>query len=494
MHTGGPPVQQHGWVVFGLIVLGPVAIGLLLDRMGLGRTTSLVGMLAALAATVVLLHETVIRIGVKPEQQGLARIARVTAGFAGPETPIAKRADTTATTAGEPASPRNLIPPLQPASVGASDDGKLGAALAATRADLDAERAAHAKTRDEIASLRALAKSIEAASAKSETLTGTGAVDVSAVLESERAAHDKTRLALKAVEDQVAVLETSRKRLAEELARGEAERAAARKSADEAQGRLVLAEATVSRLEAAVRGAMPRPEPSPLPNPPAPFSAQPQATAAATSSVLRPPESPAAATPDAAAAEDIHRRLASVAPTRQLTLEKISVAELVQSRPGAYYRLACRDAATGKRLVFDGGAYTLTGGDGQLEACIKSVQQRVLGALPAGSVPRLYVQGFASPSGFIKPQSMPPGDTHLKAIDYLPLRREAGQFATSPGRLAVGPAFANKELPLLRGAHVADRIAKATKGALRPEVLEGDVKPGSDEASRSFDLVLHVAW
>lgn len=499
-------MQQFGWILFGLIVLGPVAVGLLLDRMGLGRAISLIGMMSALGATVVLMRETIPVIG----QGSAARALESSSVPAMRHSPAAQRlaADpVTAATARSDGADSNrqgeLVSLRQQLAVAVANESKVAAALSRAGADLDAERAAHARTRDEIASLRTLAKSLETRSTAAEPSPDARAANALAVLESERAAHEKTRVALKAVEDQVAVLEASRARLAEDLASGEAERAAARKSADEAQRRLVLAEASIARLEAAVRGVSPRSEPSPLPNAPTPFSSL-QPPAIAATSAIRPsateprrPEAPAAAAASAespGAGGEVARRLAAGLSTRQLTLEKISPTELVQGQRGTYYRIACRDAASGKRLVFDGGAYTVAGGDAQLDACLKALQQAVLGTLPSGTAQKLYVQGFASPSGFIKPQRMPPGDTNLKTVDYLPLRRDSGQFGAPPVRQTVTATFANKELPVLRGAYVADRIANAIKGALKPEILEGDVKPAADEASRSFDLVLHVAW
>lgn len=496
-------MQQFGWLLFGLIVLGPVAVGLLLDRLGLGRAVSMIGMVSALGATVLLMREAIPGVGAGVIAHTAQR------SDAGQPRSSEPRLSSTSTDAvaqrsnDDRARQSEIIALRQQLAIGAANESKIAAALSRSAADLDAERAAHARTRDEVASLRTMAKSLETRPTKVEPVPDTGAANALAVLESERAAHEKTRVALKAVEDQVAVLEASRTRLAEDLARGEAERAAARTTADEAQRRLVLAEASIARLEAAVRATAPRTEPSALANAPAPFSAPPQPSVAATSAIpstaaaLRRPDAPAAAPTSAepaGAGGEAARRLAAGISSRQLTLEKLTASELVQGRRGTYYRIACRDAASGKRLTFDGGAYTVAGGDAQLDACLKTLQQGVLGTLPGGTAHKLFVQGFASPSGFIKPQKMPPGDTSLKAVDYLPLRKDAGQFGAPPLRQTVTATFANKELPVLRGAYIADWIDNATKGALKPEVLEGDVKPGSDEASRSFDLVLHVAW
>jgi hypothetical protein len=186
--------------------------------------------------------------------------------------------------------------------------------------------------------------------------------------------------------------------------------------------------------------------------------------------------------------------LAQAVQSRQFELEAISDTELVAGRPGSYYRIRCPDGRGGKRLNFASGAYTFDGGNKALKSCFEAVQRLLLDAFPPTTTARLYVQGFASRSGFIKPRRIPPHDQRLKSITFLPRQHDRERFIPRGKRQNATVEYGNAELPALRAAFVAEWIATSTKGAIRPEILEGALKPASDPTSRSFDLVLHAAW
>ena len=555
-------MQHFGWVLFVLMAVGPVAVGLLLDRLRLGRAVSLAGVLAAAAGAAVLLsQEPMLRAGVASLAEGRhatgvsasqhrpspaaadepAKSSIVVAATAEFEAKLQSERTARETASREAAALREQVASLVAERAAGS------AASTQLKSDLEAERAAHAKDRRELGAVRGHLASLEASVAKSEparamasgasaasgnaaaefeaerkahqatsaellALRGrlaavensqakvaeTAETNALAVLDSERVAHEKTRVALRAVEEQVAALEASRKRLADE----QASFAAERQELAETRARLVLAEASIARLEAASRSpvaAAPAADTAPLASVPQPFSAQPAPPATAPAAKAPDVRSNASAASEPVAiakgpTTELGRKLGGGLTTRQFVLAALASPEFVQGRQGSFYRITCRDAASGKRLIFDAGAFALSGGDAGLDACFKSLQQAVIAQLPANTERKLFVQGFVSPSGFVKPQKMPATEGHLANVDYLPFLKDAGQFAAKPIRQSVSGSFANKELPVLRAAYVGDWIGNATKSTLKAELLEGETKPSGDDASRSFDLVLYVKW
>lgn len=300
--------------------------------------------------------------------------------------------------------------------------------------------------------------------------------------------------------EKLQALEVARKQLSDALQTANSERDAARIEADDARRRLVIAEATIARLEAAARTAPPNVGPPLIPFTPTPFSTAPREdtvepkreAAPATEIATGATEAAEASVP--AAPRPLGAALAEAAQSRQFELEAISDTELVVGRPGSYYRIRCPDGRGGKRLNFASGAYTFDGGNKALKTCFEAVQRLLLDAFPPTTTARLYVQGFASRSGFIKPRRIPPHDQRLKSVTFLPRNDDRERFVAHGERQTVADEYGNAELPILRAAFVADWIATSTNGAIRPEILEGALKPTSDPASLSFDLVLHAAW
>jgi hypothetical protein len=101
------------------------------------------------------------------------------------------------------------------------------------------------------------------------------------------------------------------------------------------------------------------------------------------------------------------------------------------------------------------------------------------------------VQGYASRRAFLKPKPFPPRDARLQSVAYLP-RHEGQRFAATPAMQKVADRYTNTELPNLRAAYVADWIGKATHGAVRPEILQGEHRADADPLSQGFTLLLAV--
>ncbi len=321
--------------------------------------------------------------------------------------------------------------------------------------------------------------------------------DAAAALDREKSAHQETRLALKAAQDQLAASDAERHRIAAELAQAKSE-VTSTKELEDARRRIVIAEATIARLEAATRTAPPQSASFPLPAVPAPFSSTPPPpttvpevapSASMATGTTTPVEKPASDN-----ASTLGLALSEAAKARKFELTRITDSQLVEGRQGSYYRITCSDGSAGNPLKFEAGGYELDGGEQALARCVKAIQQLILSPLPSAAKPRLYVQGFASTAGFVKSKRLPPRDARLRAITYLPRTSGKDRFAAKGKRRNVGSRFANAELPYLRAAYVADWIARSTKGALRAEILEGELKPGNHPSSRSFDLVLQAAW
>lgn len=391
---------------------------------------------------------------------------------------------------------------------------KPGTTASQLQADLDGERLAHIETRNELRTLRDQLVSLEAARSKAADATTAAGLQIS--LESERAAHEKTRATLKALEERTAALDAAARRQDQELRRTTEELASARTDGQRWQARLLQIEAEMQRQTAARRGA--GEVQTALPSPPTPFSgtsppaASPPAAeatslktapeSAATDSP--PPETTAPVTSVSPATLTVPARPPAAAPLRSsldaglansvFDLQLMAVPELVQGKPGSYYRIVCRETPGGKRLKFVSGGYSIAGGEARLAACVKALSSDVLSVIPAGVPKILYVQAFASRQGFARPQPIAASDEQLKALSYLARVGEAPIFASSPRQQTVASTFDNSHLPLLRAGSIADWVETFTKEAVSPVLLEGEFRDNGEEVSRSFDFIVYVKW
>lgn len=528
-------MQHYGWIFFALVVLGPLLGALMLERLGLGRSVSVAGVAAlCLGAVAAVLHGTHMAagnasFGGPADQIGVATgLVRQLAGWrAPPPSPIAARQEAEAALAGERAMLQRSAQELsvlreQLASLGAERQKSVDH-LAKAKTDLEGERAANAKIRQELGAVRGHLASLEKSSARSEgappsqlqadldgerlahtrtrnqvqglrdqvanleaaNRTAAGA-DIPPRLDNERAAHEKSRVALKAAEQQKAALEADAKRLDGELRKALAEIEAARAEAGRRQTRLSEVEGQVQQLGAELRRA--REAAQPLAVTPVPFSAPPPAASPAVAQL------PSAPPPSAAPGSPLRVRLDAGLTTASFNLQLLPASQLVEGQPGSYYRVACRDAAGGKRLVFDPGGYNITGGNTKIDPCFKALNSAVLSAVPPGTQKVVYVQGHASKQGFVRPQPLVAGDAHLKALAYLVRSADGQQFAPKSQTQTVTTTFLNKHLPVLRAGSVSDWVETSTKGAFAPLLLDGEFKETSDEASRSFDFIVYVKW
>lgn len=344
----------------------------------------------------------------------------------------------------------------------------------------------------------AVATTVDAAAP--ETTHQTAPAAESAALAREKAAHEETRRALDAARNRIAAREIEARATASAPTGATTEPQATREKLRDTELRLAIAEAEIERLKAAIRAAEPVATTAPLPQTPQPFAYAPapeQTLRTTEPQTGRSAEIATGATTQPSGHDSrsavIGRIFADAMRSRRFTLVKLANDELIDGRRGSYYRITC--PGDGNRpLSFASGDYTFAAGGGLLETCIKAVQSALLETLPPDTKPGLYVQGYASQRGFIRPKRFPARDTHLRSISYLPRVTSRDRFSTTKARQTTGRQFTNAELPNLRAANVAHLIDKATKGAVQPEILEGEPKAGNDAASQSFALVLHVTW
>ncbi len=531
-------MQHYGWVLFALIVLGPLAGAVLLDRLRLGRTASMAGLAVLIGGAVALvLHSTNMAAGTAARMGSDAYSARTVQPPAEAlgSTPLAAAAsrDLAAKLISDRINFERASQELgalreQVASFGL-DRQRSAEALGKARAELEVERAATLKARQELSTVRGHLTGLEASAAKAEPSAAklqadveteraehaltrnevlglrqrvagfeaakqqaaeATAANVLAILDTERRAHDKTRAALKVAEETAAAHDGARKMLDGELRKADIELKLLR-SADGSPHKPmevapVKAADPIPAAAAAQSNEMAAPTIAP-----APFS-----NVAATSPVAARGTAPSAdvkAPPDAAPA--LRATMDAGFSRPSFGLQPLASVELVLGQPGSYYRVICREpTAANKRLVFDAGAYNLTGGDINVEPCFKALQINVLDAIPAGRIKVLYTQGHASTQNFVRPQKLDPVDMHMKSLDFLPRSKDGKQFLSKPEKQAVIGTYLNKLLPVMRAAAISDWVSTQTKGARVPVLLEGEFKDPSDEASRSFDFIVYVKW
>ncbi|MGE0768466.1 MAG: hypothetical protein AB7L90_18585 [Hyphomicrobiaceae bacterium] len=439
-------MQLSIWIFTISVVVGPVLLGLLLHRLGFSRAVA-VGLAAVLLGGAIL-------------------ISREPASERGAELPVAPQQVSTAS------SPSQAVSPVTETAITAALVQTLLQEVRALRtklASFDPERGGHASP------LRI------------------------ADLDTEKAAHAETKRALEVAKARIASLSAERAAPAAHSAIA----STYQKTNEELQAarlRLAIANAEIERLKAAVRAAEPVATAASLPATPQPFAhaparAEPAATTGKATEIATGTTSPrvSGASESASRSAAIGKMLAEAMRSRRFALVKLANEDLVAGRHGSYYRITCPGSGA-TPLSFRAGDYTFNGGYGSLEACFKALQALLLDALPADTGRRLYVQGYASQRGFIRPKAFPTRDTHLRSIEYLPRITGRDQFSTSKARQTTQRRFANADLPNLRAANVAHWIDRASKGAIRPEILEGELQPGNNATSQSFCLLLHVTW
>ncbi|MBS0244473.1 MAG: hypothetical protein JSS20_20060, partial [Proteobacteria bacterium] len=301
-------------LVFAALCLGPMALVIAATRLARGRDVGLAVLLGAFVLTLAIL-----------------RNAPVAMLAASQETSRSAHAEQTSE--GQHAAPAAAV----------SNDDQVQSLIAEKeklREDLAAERSALEAARAELAKRAAATSAAQVKAAPvAETDAGAGAA------------------------------------WQQKLGASEAERLAASKRADAAERKLVLAEATIARLEAARAGA--REVAAEEPTGPAPFSTAPPR---ATGPAAKPSEAASASPPDTPPVWQ--RKLAAGLEAPAMTLEPIAERELVSGEPGSYFRIACRTATDRRRVEFDAGNYTIAGGDDALAGCLKALSDLVLASLP----------------------------------------------------------------------------------------------------------------
>ena len=338
--------------------------------------------------------------------------------------------------------------------------------------------------------------------ARSATAPDAGRREAGALsaLELERAAHQQTRRDLEIAKAKIASLSADQPTPANAGSDSGSEPQTIRDELKSARLRLAIANAEIERLKSAVRAAEPVATAAPLPATPQPFAYAPaveeQANAAATATV----NSSEIATGATSAASgqkeqdgDLGRILAQAMRSRRFSLVKLANDELVEGRRGSYYRITC-PGTDSRPLKFGAGHFTFGSGFNALDTCVKAIENLLLEPLPANTEHRLYVQGYASFRGFVRPKALPAHEKHLKSIAYLRRLKDGTRYAPAQARQLTGRRFTNTDLPNLRAASVAHRIETLTKRAIVPEILEGELKPDGDPVSQSFAIILQMPW
>ncbi len=354
--------------------------------------------------------------------------------------------------------------------------------IAELEAALVAAKAAHARAEAQLVEARA--KLQPPAGAGGDNVGASKAAAVLQVLEAERVAHEQTRQKLQATQARVDALEAGHDELRRRLQQAEREPTPARAPSRDAGEALAKALSVMAQLE--VEQAHARGQAK---------AAAPLVTAA--TATAPPPQSKPN---DAATDPDIDNikaqlkfELGQGVSTPELELTAHPGTEIVQGLKGAYYRIACRGGEGKGRLSFASASYMPADGDQKVIACWRELQQIVLAQLPPELHIRLFTQGFASDQRFVRPKPIPASDDQIRTARFLPRRADTDGYA-STHQLRTVQAYTNSELVNLRGAYIANVIAKATGSRIEPDVLEGAVKPAGDDSATSFDLILFIAW
>lgn len=163
--------------------------------------------------------------------------------------------------------------------------------------------------------------------------------------------------------------------------------------------------------------------------------------------------------------------------------------ELIGGRPGRYYVVDLKEAASGVRYYFEGGRYTISRSSAEFRSSLNAFIADVLGKMEGNVRYDLFVRGSADRKPY--QGRFEPG------FEYRHLRflRSAGgdRYRTETGERMLDNVVRNEDLPDLRATFIRNLVAESYP-VKPPIVLEGSVTPKHDNRDRNVELILFVDW
>jgi hypothetical protein len=182
--------------------------------------------------------------------------------------------------------------------------------------------------------------------------------------------------------------------------------------------------------------------------------------------------------------------MAASVKTANYDVEPYPARELIGGRPGKYYVVDMKNAASGIRYFFDGGKYVLRTGTAEFRTSLNAFVADVLGKMEGNVRYDLFVRGSAD--------NMPYEGRLDPAHEYrqISFLRQSGpdRYASQMAETLIDRGIVrNTDLPNLRAAFMRDLVA-STYPVKPPVILEGAVAPKTSDRDRNVELILFVDW
>lgn len=163
--------------------------------------------------------------------------------------------------------------------------------------------------------------------------------------------------------------------------------------------------------------------------------------------------------------------------------------ELVRGRPGRYYVVDLKNAASGVRYYFSGGKYVLSASNQDFRASLNTFIGDILAKFEGKVRYELYVRGSADGQPYAGQAE--PG-YEFRSIKYI--RNLGGdKYGMDVGERVITAQVRNEDLPDLRAAFMQKIIADAYP-VKTPKILEGTVTAKTNDKDRSAELIMFVDW
>lgn len=163
--------------------------------------------------------------------------------------------------------------------------------------------------------------------------------------------------------------------------------------------------------------------------------------------------------------------------------------ELVSGRPGRYYVVDLKNAASGVRYYFSGGKYVLSASNQDFRASLNTFIGDILAKFEGKVRYELYVRGSADGKPYAGQAE--PG-YEFRSIKYI--RNLGGdKYGLDMGERIITAQVRNEDLPDLRAAFMQKIISDAYP-VKSPKILEGTVTSKTNDKDRSAELIMFVDW
>ena len=167
-------------------------------------------------------------------------------------------------------------------------------------------------------------------------------------------------------------------------------------------------------------------------------------------------------------------------------MNKIREKKLINGKTGKYYRISLKSPG-GKGYRFASGKYNKITPSAPFKASLDRVIEDIRNALDGRRTYQIYVRGKASAGRFKGRMDKTNAYHDVELLE----RGENGKYTDQPKIRHYGNKLTNDDLPNLRGAYLADYLAKHYDG-INPVILDGKVSRSKNTAKQSVDIILYV--